>query len=155
MSEDVPHTDDGDGLEVADPNDFFITGGGDKPDPVTQRIPGTDQAVRVHPLMNEQLERWSGDLDDPDDAMLAEVFDYALADFDGEITEKMVREGLIGYNGMPLLQAIKNASNYRAFLGYREQQMEMADMVKNLDEEQMDILMDFAERNGKHSGGTS
>lgn len=158
MSEDVPNTDDGEGLEVADPNDFFVARDAqDRPAPVTQRIPGTDRAVRVHPLTNRHLEQWGDALesDDPDETIVAEVFDYALADFDGQITEQMVAEDLLGYNAAPLLQAIKNASGYQAFLGYREQQMRMVRMLKDLDQEQMDMLRDLTAENGTPSGGTS
>jgi hypothetical protein len=165
MSEEPPHTNDGDGLEVADPNDYFVTGKpDDAPDPVLQQIPGTDQALRIRPLMNHHLERFGKELesDDPDDSVVAEVFNYALADFDGEITADMVEQGLIGYSAMPILQAIKNASNYKAFLGYQEEErrhnlknLDMMDKLKDLDQEQMDTLMAFAEKNGKPSVDTS
>lgn len=158
MSEDIPNTDDGDGLEIADPNDFFVTRDAeDRPAPVTQQIPGTEQAVRVHPLTNRHLEQWGETLesDDPDDAIVAAVFDYALADFDGQVTERMVAEDILGYNAAPLLQAIKNASGYQAFLGYREQQMRMVRMLKDLDQEQMGMLQDLAAENGTHSADTS
>jgi hypothetical protein len=158
MSDETPHTNDGEGLAVADPNDFFVAREDDgKPSPVVQQIPGTDQALNIHPLTNRHLERWGDDLeaDEPDDAVVAAVFEYALADFDGEITESMVAEDLLGYSAMPLLQAIKNASNYQAFLGYREQRMQMVRMLKGLDQEQMDMLRDLADANGKPSDVTS
>jgi hypothetical protein len=155
---DIPHTDDGADLEVADPADFFVTReDGDHPGPVTQRIPGTEQALRVRPLTNAQLESWGDELeaDDPADATIAKAFNYALVDFDGEITERMVREGAIGYSVMPILQAIKNASNYQAFLGFREQRMQMARMLENIDPEQLDTLLNLADRNEMPSGDIS
>jgi hypothetical protein len=151
--DDTPNTDDGDGLEVADPNDFFVTRDDqDRPDPVRQQIPGTEQALRIRPLTNRHLERWGDVLesDDPPHGVVADVFEYALADFDGEITKEMIDGEMLGYGVAPILQAIKNASGYQAFLGFREQQMQMASMLDGIDAEQLDSLLNLADENAEH-----
>lgn len=159
-SDDVPTTDDGADLEVADPSDFFVTrSDGETPDPVKQRIPGTDQALRVRPLTNGHLERWGDALesDDPDEAVVAEVFSYALADLDGDVTAADVDQNMLGYGVAPVLQAIKNASGYQAFMGFREQRMRMLGMLSEIQESGLDLgdLTNLAEQSDALSDGTS
>lgn len=160
MSEntDLPNTDDGSGLDVADPNDFFVTrSDGDQPDPVNQRIPGSEEALRIRPLTNGHLEAWGEALEaeDPDHDVVAEVFNYALADLDRELTAADIDENMLGYGVAPLLQCIKNASGYQQFLGFRKQRMEMAKMLEGISAEQLESLLDLAERNGERSDATS
>jgi|GEM_PF-4631782 hypothetical protein len=156
--DDTPNTNDGDGLEVADPNDFFVTRDeDDRPTPVQQRIPGTEQALRIRPLTNGHLERWGESLesDDPDHDVVASVFNYALADLDSDLTANDIDENMLGYGAAPILQAIKNASGYQAFLGFREQQMQMASMLDGIDAEQLDSLLSLADENAEHFDGMS
>lgn len=158
MPEETPTTDDGSDLDVAQPEDFFVSrSDGETPDPVKQRIPGTHEALRVRPLTNGQLDAWGDELesDDPDPEIIAECFNYALADLDRTVTPEDVERGMIGYGTMPVLQAIKNASGYQAFLGFRKQQMELVGMLNQLDEDSMGVLEGLAEQNGKRTDDTS
>lgn len=159
-ADDVPTTDDGSELEVADPSDFFVTrSDGERPDPVKQRIPGTEQALRIRPLTNGHLERWGDALesDDPDEETVAEVFSYALADLDGEVTPDDVDQNMLGYGVAPILQAVKNASGYQAFMGFREQRMRMLGMLNEIQDSGLDLadLTSLAEQSDALSDGTS
>lgn len=158
--DEVPNTNDGDDLEVADPNDFFITrSDGENPDPVKQRIPGTDDALRIVPLTNAKLEAWGDELesDDPDEETVADVFNYALADLDRTLTADDIDRNMIGYGVAPLMQAVKNASGYQAFLGYQEQRMRMIGMIDQIGQADVDLqeIVNLAEENNVPSDGTS
>jgi len=148
MTDDIPNTNDGDGLEVADPNDYFLTrSDGDQPDPVKQQIPGTEQALRIRPLTNAHLEAWGDDLEseDPDHEVVAEVFNYALVDLDREVTAADIDENMLGFGVAPILQATKNASGYQQYQGFRKQRMQMATMLEGIDGEQLESLLDLAD----------
>ncbi|RDZ53118.1 hypothetical protein C5C07_15395 [Haloferax sp. Atlit-4N] len=142
MTEDMPTTNDGDDLELADPNDWFVRrkDGDSRPEPVKQRIPGTDKAILVRPPLNGHLEKWDTSLtsDDPDPEDLAEMFNVCLPQLDFEVTPEMIEgdldghEGMIGYGVMPLREAIKHAAGFRAFLGYRESQAEQVRVARGM-----------------------
>jgi len=113
---------DGEGLEIAEPEDFGIHRDGDgELKPVKQRIPGTDKAIRCKPVVDSE----------PIETVL-EASDPSEDDIDAVASEYIV-EGL-GAGGnlsdLPdyviqgVLQALKNASGNDIFLAVENQRVE-------------------------------
>jgi len=112
---------DGEGLEIAHPEDFGISRDEHgEVQPVAQRIPGTDMAVRVKPMVGGAYEHW-GDVVESDEA-------------DDERVDEFLREFIvegIGSNGLDevpdyvvpgLVQAIRNSAGHEVFRAVEEQQ---------------------------------
>lgn len=110
---DEPHDiNDGNGLEIANPNDFFHKrDGDDKLSPVVQKIPGRDQALRVIPPTLGDLEKFH--LDDEgrlydDDELYAEFLNEHFPDLD-EVTEEDVSEGMLMFATEVFVDVAKRA----------------------------------------------
>lgn len=130
---------DGEDLEIAEPEDFGIQRGpeGDLK-PVKQRIPGTDRAIRCKPVVDSE----------PVESVL-EAADPSPKAID-DVAQEHIVEG-IGANGdlsdLPdyliqgVLQAIKNASGNDVFLAVQEQRaQENLGMLQTLGEDDIEKL---------------
>lgn len=119
---------DGEGLEIAKPEDFNIRRG---PDgdllPVMQRIPGTEKAIKVKPISGGAREKY-GDIlsgQSGDEERMAELWnDHIIEGVGSAVTPQELNDvipyGLIaGVN-----QALKNSSAEDVFIAVRQQQNE-------------------------------
>lgn len=152
MSQDT-RLNDGKGLQIATEADFGITRDGEL-DPVEQRIPGTEMAIKCKPVHSHAREE-----------DYAEVFDQP--DADAEIVAELFREFIVEgpghdatadwvnyeapYGLVPaLIQALKNSSGEDFFLAAQEQQADETRRTLNnldmMDEERVMALLN-AERN--------
>jgi hypothetical protein len=114
---------DGEGLEIAKPEDFGIQR--DEEGnllPNMQRIPGTEKAIKVIPLASGAYDEWEHVLEE----------NHSDEDDVDKLFRERIVEG-IGSNGienvpdyvMPgLVQAIKNSSGHEVFQAVESQQME-------------------------------
>lgn len=108
-----PGINDGDGLEIADPNDFFISrGSGDPTDiqPVYQKIPGRPQSLRVRPFTSGLHRKYMNPVDFEDDEKLAEMFNLAFPDLDDRVTADDVEHGMLAYGPEVLVDVIERAA---------------------------------------------
>lgn len=112
---------DGDDLEIAHPEDFGVTRNeqGDLTG-VKQRIPGTDKAVLVKPMVAGGYEEWKDVLEED------EADDERVDAFFREYILEGVGSG--GYDEVPefvvpgLIAAVKNGSGHEVFRAIQEQQ---------------------------------
>lgn len=117
------HLGDGEGLEIAHPEDFGVTRGADgELNTLKQRIPGTDLAVECKPLVDGAVDEWEDVLEGsnpPDDRV-------------DEFLETHIAEGL-GANGLEdvpdyvvpgLIEAVKRSSGYEVFSRIQESELE-------------------------------
>lgn len=145
--------DGADGLEIAHPEDFGISRDDDgELLPVKQRIPGTEMAIRVKPLVGGAYDRWEDILEGKSDET-----DRVDALFKERIDEGIGAQGIDevpDYVVPGLVQAIKNSSGHEVFRAVEEQetkeqmaQMEAmdSDVVENLIEKSMDERMNGAD----------
>lgn len=122
----------GDGLEIADPNDFFHTRDGeDGMLPVAQKVPGRDQAFRVVPPTTGDFNKYH--LDDPqrlydDNELYAEFLNTFFIDLD-EKTAADVDEGMIAYGAEAFVTMAQEAGG--------------KDMKDALDEREMKRFMEM------------
>lgn len=124
---------DGDGLDIADPNDFFHQrDSDDELQPVVQQIPGRDQALRVIPPTTGDYNKYHLDEEEKlfgDDALLAELFNEKLVDLD-EVTPEDVRNDMIAFGAEPLVDCIRRAGG-----------QDMKDALEQRDIEQMSSML--------------
>lgn len=143
---------DGEGLEIAKPEDFGVARGeGGDVLPLKQQIPGTDMAVKVRPLVGGAYDRWEDILEGRSDDT-----ERVDALFRERIAEGIGAEGVDevpDYVVPGLVQAIKNSSGHEVFRAVEEQetkeqmaQMQMMDdeVVQNLMEQSMNEQMNGA-----------
>lgn len=110
-----------DELEIAEPDDFFVTRDeDDNLQPVTQPLPGVEQAIRVVPMTMGDVNKYGGE----EEIMAGNITNEELADIlndhwydvrtreDYEITAEMIEEDMIGFSKEALLTAILRASGY-------------------------------------------
>lgn len=119
---------DGQGLEIAHEEDFGISRNGDGDlNPVAQRIPGTDKAIRCRPVPSGARQEYSDVFDegDPDAERVAELFDeYIVEGIGSDATAEWV-EGGVPYGLVTgLVQALKNSSGEDVFMAVEEQRSE-------------------------------
>lgn len=119
----MPNTrlNDGDDLEIAHAEDFGVTRNEDgELSGVKQRIPGTDKAVLVKPMVSGAYEEWKDVLEED------EADDERVDAFFREFIIEGVGSG--GYDEVPefvvpgLIQAVKNGSGHEVFRAIQEQQ---------------------------------
>lgn len=123
MADKTTNLNDGEGLEIAHPEDFGI-----KADDngelmaVAQRIPGTDKAVMVNPLVDGAYNAWEDVLEG----------DQADDDRVDEFLKEFVAEG-IGSDGLEkvpdylvpaLIEAVKNSSGFEVFQKLQDRETE-------------------------------
>lgn len=122
-------------LDIAEPEDFFVTrDSDDEVQPVTQQLPGVEQAIRVIPMTMGDVNKYGegdGQLNpaDVNPETTAEIlnehwYDVSSND-DMEVTPEMVEEDMIGYGSEPLLTAILRASGYDLQNAINMENMEM------------------------------
>lgn len=109
-----PHDiNDGDGLEIADPNDFFHRrDGDDQLAPVAQKIPGREQALRVIPPTLGDLQKYHLDNEQQlynDDELYAEFLNEHFPDLD-EVTEEDVAENMLMFGAEVFVDVAKRAA---------------------------------------------
>lgn len=115
---------DGADLEVAEEEDFGISrDSSGELQPVKQRIPGTEKAIKCIPLVPSVREEYTDVLesDDADEERIAELWSSNIvAGIGSDATAEMIDNipyGLVaGIN-----QALKNSSGEQVFLAVREQ----------------------------------
>jgi hypothetical protein len=108
-----PGINDGENLEVADIDDFFIQRSGEGEDdiePVFQKIPGREQALRVKPFTSGMYQKYLDPVDYEDDEKLAEMFNKAFPDLDESLTAEDVANGMIAYGPRALVDVIERAA---------------------------------------------
>lgn len=112
-----PGVNDGEGLEIANMSDFFIRRSGEGEndiEPVRQKIPGRDQALRVRPFTSGMYEKYLNPVDTDDDEKLAEMFNKAFPDIKEdlgrELTAEDVENGMIAYGPEVLIDVIERAA---------------------------------------------
>lgn len=108
-----PGVNDGHGLEVANPDDFFIKRSGDDAqdiEPVLQKIPGRPQAMKVRPFTSGMHQKYLDPVDYDDDEKLAEMFNLAFPDLSFEVTEEDVAEGMLAYGPQTMVDMIERAA---------------------------------------------
>jgi hypothetical protein len=110
-------------LEIAAPEDFGVR----RDDngelvPQKQRIPGTDLAVKVKPLVGGAAERYDDVLnsDRADDERVEEFFEEFIAEGVGSSGDL---ENVPDYLVSALIQAVKNSSGFTAHSAVEQQQM--------------------------------
>lgn len=117
------HLADGEELEIAHPEDFGVARNErGELEPVKQRIPGTEKAVRCKPLVDGAVDRWEDVLEgaSPDDDRV------------DEFLREYVVEGIgsDGLNNIPdyvvpgLIEAVKRSSGYEVFSRIQEAELE-------------------------------
>lgn len=124
---------DGRGLEVANPSDFFHRrDSDDELQPVLQQIPGREQAMRVVPPTTGDYQKFHlGDEERlyADDELFAEFVNAFFVDLEDEVTEQDVRENLIAFGAEPLVDMVKRAGGM--------------DMKDALDQRQIEQMMEL------------
>jgi len=136
-------------LEIAEPEDFFVERDSDgNLQPVTQKLPGVEQHIRVIPMtmgdVNEYGLNEGMDIDEED---VADILNNHWADVkerDGyEITPEMVEDDTIGFGRDALIQSILRASGYDM---QNALNMEQFEMLADMDEGKFEKVMQLAER---------
>jgi hypothetical protein len=131
---------DGEGLEVMDPNDLFHRrDSDDRLQPVLQTVPGRDRALRVRPPTTGDYSKYKLDDTDAlmeDDALLAELFNDKLVDLD-PVTAEDVAQGMILFGAEPLVDCIKRAGGQD--MKEALEQREMDRMMKMVGDNDMDF----------------
>jgi hypothetical protein len=112
-----------DDLEIAHPEDFGVRRDDEgELAPVKQRIPGTDLAVKVKPLVGGAAERYEDVLesDRADDERVEAFFGEFIAEGIGSSGDL---ENVPDYLVPALIQCVKNSSGFTAFSAVQQQQM--------------------------------
>lgn len=144
---------DGEGLEIAEPEDFGIRRGSNDAEllPVKQRIPGTDKAIRVKPILPGTYQQYYDVLETPeaDIEKIAELWEeHVVEGIGSSITVEQVQE--LGEVPMPhgyiagINQAIKNSAGHQVFRKVQDQKEEeiqkQLDLLNQLDENALESL---------------
>ena len=158
MNEMETRLNDGSDLEIAHAEDFGIARDeSGELRPIKQRIPGTDKAVLVRPLVDGAYQRYSDVLESN-----SEVEDDRVNELFGEyIVEGIGSDGLKDvpdYMVSGLVQAIKNSSGYEVFQAVeqqreREQMSRMKAMDLNIDEFVREEMEKRRTENGENADG--
>lgn len=135
---------DGEGLEIAEPEDFGIERGADgELKPIKQRIPGTDKAILCTPVIDSEPVETVLEAADPDEAEVDRVAAAHIVEgigADGNLSD------LPDYLITGVLQALKNASGNDVFLAAQEQRVEenvgSLRAINGEDLEKLSTLMD-------------
>lgn len=132
------------GMEVADPNDFFVTRDEeDNLQPVKQKVPGVEAQLNVIPLTMGEVERYGLKEEvSLSDEELAELFTDHLADLDRELDAEDVSDKMIGFGKDALLQTVLRASGYDM---QNAMNMEQFEMLAELDEGKFERVMELAQ----------
>lgn len=139
---------DGEEMKIAQPEDFGVKRDADGDlQPVKQRIPGTDMAIKVVPLVDGKGDEYEdvleGDERDPErvDALFRECIAEGIGSDGYADIPEYVREGLI--------TAIKNSNGHQVFLAVQEQQAEelkgQMELVDAVGAENLEQLAAFSE----------
>ena len=103
---------DGGGLEIADPNDFFHRrDSDDQLQPVVQKIPGRDQALRVVPPTTGDIRKYHLDAEEllyADDELYAEFLNEHFPDLD-HVTAEDVEDGMLMFAAEIFVDVAKRA----------------------------------------------
>lgn len=112
-----PGVNDGEGLEIANLSDFFVrrSGEGDYDiEPVRQKIPGREQALRVRPFTSGMYEKYLNPVETDDNEKMADMFNKAFPDLENELgrplTADDVENGMIAYGPEVLIDVIERAA---------------------------------------------
>lgn len=143
-----------DNLEIASVDDFLVQRDSeDNLQPVTQALPGVEEAIEVVPMSMGDLNEYgdgNGQLDpsslSSDD--IAEILNqhwYQLRESDQTLTGDDVDEDLIAFGKESLVTAILRASGYDLQQGLNMENLEMLDKVP---EGKLEMMMDLAENQG-------
>jgi len=135
---------DNDDLEIASPDDFFVTRDeDDNLQPVEQKLPGVEQHLRVIPMTMGDVNEYQLDEGvEPSDDELAEIFNEHLADLDRELSADDVSDNMIGFGKDALLQTILRASGYDMQNAIN---MEQFEMLAEMDEGKFERVLELAE----------
>jgi len=142
-------TEQNDELEIAEPEDFFVERDGDgELQPVTQPLPGVEQAIRVIPMTMGDVNKYGldegMDLENEDIAAILNEHWYDVRERDGyEVTTEMVEEDAIGFGKDALIQSILRASGYDM---QNALNMEQFEMLAGMEEGKFERVMEMAER---------
>jgi len=131
--------------EIAQPDDFFVERNeDDELQPVTQKIPGVEEHLRVIPMTLGDVNEYGLDEgEDLNDAEMAEIFNKHLADLDRELSAEDVSENMIGFGKEALLQCVLRASGYDMQNAIN---MENFEMIADMDEGKFERMLELAER---------
>lgn len=138
-----------DDLEIAEPEDFFVERDGDgNLQPVTQPLPGVEQAIRVIPMTMGDVNKYGLDEGmDLSNEEVAEILNehwYEVRQRDDyEVTAEMVEEDAIGFGKEALIQSILRASGYDM---QNALNMEQFEMLADMEEGKFQKVMEMAER---------
>jgi len=161
-------TEDGEeDLKLVSLDDFRVRrrDGDSRPEPVEERIPGTDKKIEVIPPNNGLLEAWGEDLDteDPDPETIVDMINSCFPEIvHGDMDEVTVEEltggegaefEFVGYAPTVIRQIVKNAAGYEAFLGTQQQENRriaraMREMSEDLDVDPEDLGVGEDETSG-------
>lgn len=124
MSDDVTtRLNDGEDLEIAHPEDFGVArdDSGDL-QPLQQRIPGTDKAVLVKPMVGGAAERYDDVLNESnaDDERVEDLLNEFIVEGIGSSADL---DRIPDFLVPGLIQAIRNASGMEVFRAVEEQQL--------------------------------
>lgn len=123
VTETETHLGDGEGLEIAHPEDFGISrdDNGDV-SPVKQRIPGTDMAIRCRPLVDGAIDRWQDVLEgaNPDDDRVDEFLQTYVVEGVGQDGLQDIPDYVVP----GIIEAVKRSSGYEVFQQIQEAQIE-------------------------------
>ncbi|WP_324757098.1 hypothetical protein [Haloarcula montana] len=148
MTDQNTRLNDGSDLQIAQPEDFGVhrDDNGDLV-PQKQRIPGTDLAIKVKPLVGGAAERYEDVLesDRADDERVEEFFDEFIAEGVGSAGDL---DNVPDYLVSGLIKAIKNSSGFGSHQAVQQQEMEenaaAMQAVGASPEELVDQAMEFA-----------
>lgn len=157
MPEKETHVGDGEGLEIAHPEDFGVSRNdeGDL-EPLRQRIPGTDKAVEVRPLVDGAIDRWEDVLDgqNPDDDRVDEFLRTYVVNGIGQDGLQNIPDYLVP----GLIEAVKRSSGYEVFQTIQEAQMEenlqTLQAMDEVPEGLLESAMDEVDATGQTNGPT-
>lgn len=136
-------TDDSD-LDIAQPEDFFVERDSeDNLQPVTQKLPGVEQHIRIIPMTLGDVNKYGLDDGNVADSDLAEICNKHLADLERELSAEDISENMIGFGKDALVQAILRASGYDMQSAINREQFEM---IADMDEGKFERVMQMAER---------
>lgn len=136
-------------LEIAEPEDFFVERDSDgNLQPVTQKLPGVEQHIRVVPMTMGDVNKYGLDEGvDLEAEDIAEILNNHWADVverdDYEITAEQVEDDAIGFGREALIQSILRASGYDM---QNALNMEQFEMLADMDEGKFEKVMQLAER---------
>lgn len=143
-----------DDLNIAEPDDFFVTrDDDDELQPVTQPLPGVDEAINVVPLTMGDLNKYGGsngqlnpaELDFDEVAELLNEHWYEVREKDDfEVTPEMIEDDMIGFGRDALITAILRASGHDL---QNALNMENLEMLQEIDDPgKLEKLMEFANK---------